>query len=321
MVKRLAKRVFPAVLWHYLRRGRRRITSSGAIRKHAERFGYLVSRRTDYYSPLSAVEDLRVTSGRWNRPSTLSGLEYDLASMKQELASLVAQYYAEFAAIPPYSDLKRLGFGPGYTAVDAVTLFLMVRHLKPKRYIEVGSGLSTYYCSLAAEQNRREGMPAQITCIEPHPYERLYMIPDIEVRQAPVQDIDVAFFRSLEENDILFVDSSHMVKIDGDVPYLVLEVLPNLKAGVHIHIHDVSFPYNIPYPPQLWVFGRDWPMLWNEAMMVQAFLCGNRQFQITMSTPLLRFADEPFLQAILPIYETVEENPNTFSALWLKKVA
>ena len=61
-------------------------------------------------------------------------------------------------------------------------------------------------------------------------------------------------------------------------------------------IHDVPFPYNVPYPPQLWVFGREWPMLWNEAMVVQAFLSFNNSFEVTMSTPLIRYVDEEFLK-------------------------
>jgi hypothetical protein len=74
-----------------------------------------------------------------------------------------------------------------------------------------------------------------------------------------------------------------------------LEVLPTLNSGVVIHIHDVPFPYDIPYPPELWVFWQQTPMLWNEAMVLQAFLCFNKEFEIKMSTPLIRHYDEEFL--------------------------
>ena len=87
----------------------------------------------------------------------------------------------------------------------------------------------------------------------------------------------MSFFGQLQKDDVLFIDSSHVLKIDGDVPFLYLEVLPTLNVGVVVHIHDVPFPYNIPYPPQLWVFSQEWPMLWNEAMVVQAFLSFNRK--------------------------------------------
>jgi hypothetical protein len=233
----------------------------------------------------------------------------------------MSTYYAEFAALPPYSEMQRRGFGPGFTAVDALTLYMMIRDVKPSQYVEVGSGLSTYYCALAAERNRSEGHPLRITCIEPYPYDKLHTIPGITLRQTPVQEVPVDFFDILGDEDVLFIDSSHVVKIDGDVPYLFLEVLPRLRTGVHIHVHDVPFPYNVPYPADLWVFGRPWPMLWTEAMLVQALLCGSTQFRIRMSTPLLRHTDEAFLRALVPGYETTAQNPNTFSSLWLEKTA
>jgi hypothetical protein len=128
-------------------------------------------------------------------------------------------------------------------------------------------------------------------------------------------------FQQLEQNDIFFIDSSHMIKVDGDVPFLLLEVLPVLKVGVWIHVHDVPFPYNIPFPPEEWIFKQIWPMLWNEAMMLQAFLCFNDKFTIELSTPLIRYFDEPFMQKNVPIYETLKQNPLTFSSMWLKRIA
>src|SRR5207244_12035849 len=105
------------------------------------------------------------------------------------------------------------------------------------------------------------------------------------------------------------------------VPFLYLEVLPQLNPGVVIHVHDVPFPYNIPYPPQLWIFGQEWPMFWNEAMVLQAFLCFNDKFTITMSTPLILHLNEVFLRENIPIYESMEQNPNTFSSIWLRRVS
>jgi hypothetical protein len=146
-----------------------------------------------------------------------------------------------FPEIPPYKQLQRVGFGPGYTAVDALILYMMIRHIRPKRYIEVGSGLSTYYCSLAAARNTSEGYPLAITCIEPYPFEKLRTIPNIDIMAKQVQDVEVSFFGQLQKDDVLFIDSSHVLKIDGDVPFLYLEVLPTLNVGVVVHIHDYHF--------------------------------------------------------------------------------
>jgi hypothetical protein len=281
--------------------------------------GYNVSRQKDYYSPLPTISSLKKNLDRWYKPSELRGVEYDLDRMKDLLSSLLSKYLDEFLQIPPYKELQVQGFGLGYTPVDALTLYLMIRHIKPARYIEVGSGLSTYYCSLAGNKNAEEGSPLKISCIEPYPFEKLYSIPGIEVLAKEVQDVEIEFFDQLEANDVFFIDSSHALRIDSDVPYLYLEILPRLRKDVFIHIHDIPFPYNIPFPAEQWVFNRAEPMYWNEAMVLQALLSGNDSFEMLLSTPMIRFSDEDFLKERIPIYETIEQNPNAFSSLWLKR--
>lgn len=281
--------------------------------------GLNVIRVSDFYSPLPVVSRLKKTQARWDRPSALAGIAYDLEEMKRALASLLDRYGAEYQALPPFRVTKHMGFGPGFTNVDALTAYAVIRQAKPRRYLEVGSGLSTYYASQAAARNMAEGAPLQITCIEPYPYEKLSTIPGIRLIQKEVQDVEVQVFQELEAGDILFIDSTHILKVDGDVPYLFLEVLPALRAGVRIHIHDVPFPYNIPYPADQWIFGMPWPMYWNEAMVVQAFLCHNDAFRITLSTPLIRHFDESFLRARIPGYESIREEPKTFCSLWVEK--
>jgi hypothetical protein len=338
MLKKLLRQALPAPLWNGLKRLQQAAVSAQgkclaaacrrfgrrnavAFRRAMESAGYQVARDTDYYSPLPSVTRLQADLPRWNRPSALAGIEFDLEAMKSTLADLLNCYLAEFLTYPPYAEIRQMGFGPGYTAVDALTLYMMIRHLKPKRYIEVGSGVSTYYCSLAAEHNAAEGHPLQITCIEPYPYEKLPTIPGIRVLAKKVEDVDPELFQELRENDVLFIDSSHVLRVDGDVSFLFLEVLPALNLGVMVHIHDIPFPYNFPYPPELWIFGQEWPMFWNEAMVVQAFLAFNRNFKICLSTPLIRHFDEAFLRDRIPIYEPIAQNANAFSSLWLRRTA
>jgi hypothetical protein len=292
-----------------------------AFQRSLEEAGYQVARDEDYYSPLPSVARLRANGARWNRPSALHGIEYDLAAMKSALTELLACYLDEFLTYPTYAQVRKMGFGPGYIAVDALTLYMMIRHLKPQRYIEVGSGVSTFYCSLAAQRNLSEGHPLEMTCIEPYPFEKLSTIPGIRVLPQKVEDVDISLFQQLQENDVLFIDSSHILRVDGDVPFLYLEVLPILKVGVMTHIHDIPYPYNFPYPPELWIFGQDWPMFWNEPIVLQAFLAFNKNFKISLSTPLIRYFDEPFLKQNIPIYESVGQNANTFSSIWLKRIS
>src|SRR6516225_11627709 len=136
--------------------GRLKAKLSRLPMEYLESKGYLIVRADDYYSPLVSASRLRSSFERWNRPTALLGIDYDVERMKSDLSGLLSHYLDEFSTIPPYATLQKVGFGPGYTAVDALTLYMMVRNFKPRRYIEVGSGLSTYYCSL-----QPPGMPAK----------------------------------------------------------------------------------------------------------------------------------------------------------------
>jgi hypothetical protein len=318
-MKDLLKQLIPASTWSLLKKCKN--NSFLPFRKIIEFAGYNIARKNDYYSPLPVVSELHKNVDRWYKPSRMVGIEFDITTFKSKLLSLISEYQDEFSKLPNYSEIHKHGFGPGYTALDAFILYMMIRDHKPRRYVEIGSGISTYYCSLAAEKNREEGFPLHIQCIEPNPHNNLFSIQGIDISPTEVQNIDISFFhQNLNENDILFIDSSHMLKIDSDVQFLVLEVLPSLNKGVLIHFHDIPFPYNFPYPPELWIFNRNWPLFWNEAMLLQSFLCFNNKFKITMSLPLIRYFDENFLRQNIYTYESIDQNPNTFSSIWLQKI-
>jgi hypothetical protein len=322
-MKSVVKNVLPAVLWSQLRKAKR--AGIRGVRRMSESFGYNLARTSDYYSPLPTETEIIKNVQRWYRPSSMAGLDYDVDKLKKSFTRLVQSYKDDFERLPAFSESRNLGFGPGYTELDAFVLYGMLRDLTPQRYLEVGSGLSTYYCSLAAQDNvRRGGDEMRIRCIEPYPYEKLSTIHNIEVIEDEVQNVDKKKFLELQNDDVLFIDSSHVVKIDGDCAYLYLEVLPALNKGVVIHVHDIPFPYNVPFPPEQWVLGQTenapyWPIYWTEAMLLQAFLAFNDSFEIIMSTPLIRHYDEQFLATAAPHYKSVHEEPNTFSSIWLRK--
>jgi len=306
-------------------RSLRRFSARG-MRRLFEAMGYRVAQKSDYYSPLPLESELVRNERRWNKPGSMAGVSFDVDLYKQRLGKMIQKYADELRALPPYDAVSSLEFGPGYPELDALLLYMMIRENKPRRYLEVGSGVSTYYCSLAAERNSYEGHPLQVRCIEPFPYRKLYSIPGIDIVQSEVQDVDLEVFTQLEENDVLFIDSSHALRIDGDIPFLFLEAVPRIGRGVLVHIHDIPFPYNIPYPAEFWVLGKHdrspyWPMHWDEAMLVQAFLAFNPAFVIEMSAPLIRHFDEPFLATTVPNYKTVQMEPNTFSSLWIRRTS
>jgi methyltransferase family protein len=284
-------------------------------------YGLNVTLAADYYSPLPDLRGLQKNRDRWSRPSDLAGLKIDLAQMKKLWCHVAAAFQAEFESLPSYAELMRESYGEGYTPLDAMTLYFLLRHYRPRRYLEVGAGLSTYYATCAARQNAAEGHTMAITSIEPFPHAKLKSLAGIDLLEKDVQEIDSSVFDSLSAGDVLFIDSTHALKIDGDVAYLYLEILPRLNKGVIVHIHDIPFPYNAPYPPGTWVFDREWPVYWTEAMLLQAFLCHNSEFEIRLSLPLIRFKEEEFLRQSIPGYDQRKgSGPDTFSSIWLERV-
>jgi len=134
-----------------------------------------------------------------------------------------------------------------------------------------------------------------------------------------VQDVPLEHFKSLEAGDVLFIDSTHALKIDSDVAFLFMEALPLVSRGVLVHIHDIPFPYNVPFPADTWLFGERWPVYWQEAMVVQAFLAFNESFEVLLSTPMIRHFDEQFLTSRFADYRTLAEDSNLPSSLWLRR--
>ena len=321
-MKQRAQQTLPAPVVNWLDRlvfAGRRIRVRLARRFFAL-FGFNIVKRADYYSTLPVLEEIEQTRARWDRPSALAGLDIDVDAMKSRLDGLRERWEADFRAFAgDYRANQEAGFGPGYPPFDARTLYYMLREHKPARYLEVGSGLSTYYATLAGGRNAEEGRPLQLTCVEPYPFPALSELPGFELVEGFVQDVPVSRFAELDDGDVLFIDSSHALKIDSDVAYLFLEVLPAIKPGVFVHIHDVPFPFNVPYPADTWLFGERWPVYWNEAMVVQTFLAFNSSFEILLSTPMIRASDEPFLVDRFPDYVPVASDPNPPSSLWLRR--
>jgi predicted O-methyltransferase YrrM len=322
--KAVARRILPAAMIAILDRivfGLRKSRIRGTQRFFAL-FGFNIVKRADYYSTLPVLAEIEASRARWDKPSSLSGVAVDLPAMRTRLSRLADSWEADFQhTAGSYADNQRQGFGPGYPAFDARTLYYMLREHKPSAYLEVGSGLSTYYATLAARRNADDGAPMKITCIEPYPFDALNTLPGFELVQGFVQDVAVQRFEELESGDVLFIDSSHALKIDSDVAYLFLEVLPRIKPGVYVHIHDVPFPYNTPFPADTWLFGERWPVYWQEAMVVQTFLAFNNAFDVLLSTPLIRHDDEGFLTSRFADYTPLAQDPNPPSSLWLRRVS
>ena len=169
----------------------------------------------------------------------------------------------------------------------------MVRHFQPRLIIEVGGGFSSLIVGEAAAKNNSSAL----ICIEPFPQEFLRRrFPGLHsLIEKRVEDVDLDFFSQLGPGDILFIDSSHTVKIGGDVNYLFLEVLPRLKPGVIVHVHDIFLPFD---------YRRDWVMeefrFWTEQYLLQAFLTFNSEFEVLMANSYLSHSHKEDLKTTFP---------------------
>ena len=221
-------------------------------------------------------------------------------------------------SLPPFAQVAAGRYGPGYGEVEAGVLYMMLRHLKPRRVVEVGSGVSTFYTLAALQANRaRENVESSMTCVEPYPGDALRSLASehgVELRQCEVQDAGGAAFEGLSANDVLFIDSSHVSKKDGDVDYLLLEVLPRLGKDVVVHLHDISLPMPA-IPPEHPLFNAY--LFWNEVALVKAFLMFNAAFRIVMCQSHLHRVRPDVLQRLVPFYDPQSHFP---SSLWLRKV-
>jgi hypothetical protein len=262
-----------------------------------------------YYHP--AFDPEKLPESLWTNESSLRGVDLNLAPQLELLSQF--RYADELRKFPLYAERKggfyyfNRMFGPG----DAEVLYSIIRHLKPLRMIEIGSGYSTLLAKAALGRNRDEHASEHI-CIEPYPESWLENVEVTRLIRQRVETLDPAFFEQLEANDILFIDSSHIVRIGGDVQFEYLEVLPRLQPGVFVHAHDICLPFEYP---RSWVRDRKW--FWTEQYLVQAFLAFNYAFEVVLSLSYLNAHYREALAYAAPVY--AEQPSNTPSSLWMRR--
>jgi predicted O-methyltransferase YrrM len=195
-------------------------------------------------------------------------------------------------------------FLPG---LDMVMLYTAISELKPKRYVEIGSGNST---KVAHKAIKEQGLNTEIISIDPMPRAEIDALANTIIR-SPFEDSNFDFLEDLEENDILFVDNSHRVFPNSDATVFFLEVLPRLKKGVIVQIHDVYLPFDYPQ------FMCD--RFYSEQYMLAAFLLANSEKYAPMIPNYYLSENKELSQIVEPIWNAiphvVEKHGGSF---WLK---
>jgi predicted O-methyltransferase YrrM len=256
-----------------------------------------------YYWPIPDRRSL--TDSLWARHSDLPGVDMNAAGQLRLLDEFRANYATEYGAIDR-------GFGE----VDAQVLYCMLRTYKPARMIEIGSGNSTRLSAAALLKNASEQpgrAPCDFTAIEPHPAADIRAgFPGLtRLLERRAQDVPLETFAALRENDVLFIDSSHVLAIGSDVQYEFLEVIPRLRSGVLVHVHDIFLPAE--YPKRWVVDGR----FWDEQYLLQAFLAFNNRFEVLWAGHWMHLTHPGQLRAAFATYDPARAAPGSF---WMRRL-
>lgn len=267
-----------------------------------------------FYSPIHSLEDLDsyenvVTKSRNIFEDSIPDF------MEEEIVKnfkRIKKYFKDFDY--PEKESKSSNFyisNPSYPITDALILFGMLRDLKPKKIIEIGSGFSS---ALMMDVNKRFfDNKIEITFIEPYPELLISRMGDEDKQRyktikKKVQDVPEKEFFDLEENDILFIDSTHVSKFNSDVNYELFNILPVIKPGVYIHFHDVfdGFEYPLQWLKNGWA--------WNEDYLLRAYLTNNKNYEVVLMNDYLV---NRYKQLLEKSFERVPNNCG--GSLWIKK--
>ncbi len=270
-----------------------------------------------FYQPVPDTTKLK--DNLWSEHSELVGIDINETKQLELLSLFVSRFRTEYEHFPkskttvPHEYYLNNG---NFESVDAEILYCMIRNFKPRRIFEIGSGYTTYLSAQAVLQNAEEdnSYQCELVAIEPYPNETLKAgFPGLtSLLTKEVQDIPLSEFKKLEEHDILFIDSSHVLKIGSDVQYEYLDILPRLNKGVIIHVHDIFLPAEYP---KKWVLHDR--RFWTEQYLLQALLAFNSSFEVLWAGSWMHLKYPERLEAAFSSYQRNKTLPGSF---WLRRI-
>ncbi len=266
-----------------------------------------------FYSPLTSRAEVAEVFARGGFGPPFSGVDLNEAAQVELLGKLAEFYPGQPFPEQPVAGRRYHLDNPSYGCFDGIMLYLMLHHTGARRVIEVGSGFSSA-AMLDLNEFTFDGRLA-LTFIDPDMSRlRKLLKPGDHARvtliERKVQEVPLEIFATLEDGDVLFIDSSHVSKLGSDVNRLFFDVLPALRPGVHVHIHDVTG--NFEYPPEWFAEGR----AWNELYLLRAFLMYNRAFRVELFTGWLFNWHHAILRERMPLCAR-----GGGGQIWLRKAA
>lgn len=247
----------------------------------------------------------------WESARYARGLRINTALSLQFLRDECGPFSKDYDSLPRTAQDSEDSFyleNGWFESVDAELLYSMIRGRSPQHILEIGSGYSTRLMRRAINDGH---LMTKVISVDPNPNTVISPFADEYLRK-PVEDLDFdQILGPLQANDILFIDSSHRIQTGGDVPYLFLEILPQLPQGVYVHVHDIFLPFD--YPKE-WVLDS-WG--WTEQYLVHAFLMFNDAFEILWPARYMWEHEREAIVDVIPSAAVMNREP---SSLWLRKV-
>lgn len=286
-----------------------------------------------YYWPVPDFKELEARE--WPAEQTPIGIDLALEKQLHFLQNVVPRYTAEWAS--ESGAISRAGYKRGngfFETIDAEIAYCLVRHIKPKRIIEVGGGHSSRVMAAALEQNLKlDGVRGTLLTIDPHPdrFPKEALSDRVQLIAASVQSVDMNVFLTLEDGDFLFLDSTHVVGVGSDVVREYLEILPRIRRGVLIHAHDIFIPSD--YPQDLVLKSLSF---WSEQYLLEALIMFNQRFEVVWGSSAMQGFKPEALEQAFPhwkhSYENMPQKKRRFlpsidgqrvwpSSFWMRKVA
>lgn len=276
----------------------------------------------NFYSPIPDTRKLK--GALWSKHSELTGIDLNEGKSLELLSIFESKFKNEYERFPrnqtetPYEYYIN---NDAFESVDGEILYCMIRFYKPERIYEIGSGYSTYLAAQAVRKNAEEDSKYQceLVAIEPYPNEILKAgfpgLAKLIIKE--VQDVPLSEFEKLTENDILFIDSSHVLRIGNDVHYEYLEILPRLNKGVIVHAHDIFLPAEYP---------KRWVLLerrfWTEQYLLQAFLAFNNSFEVLWASHSMHLKYPGELRAAFSSYDWYSRDERRVGpgSFWIRRI-
>lgn len=272
-----------------------------------------------FYSPVPSREEVRNNADRIFSSTEVLDIDLNIDEQFKLLETFKTRRSDFPYDFPNDKENQSLRYRfinrPQYRYSDVIFLYNVIRHLEPQRIVEVGSGASS---AVMLDMNDLFfNSSIKLTFVEPYP-ERLYRYLNNQdqistsIMTKKVQDVPMEVFESLKENDILFIDSSHVSKVGSDVNHIFFNILPRLNKGVWIHFHDIFYPFELPMH---WILENS--RFWNESYLLRAFLMNNDTYEIMCFNTLLHKKFRNWFEKEMP--ECLIDEEDTGS-IWIRKI-